>query len=104
MSSIEKARQLPQQIIETLNDAITDIDIQLATIDGNIKELQDSKPPLIKDKRAFQKQLKVFGDGLEKAAPQKRRGRPPKATLEADQRKEHQAESQAEAEPASRTV
>ena len=48
---------------------------------------------LLKEREAIDAELKALGYGQEKAAPQKRRGRPPKATLEADQREDHQAES-----------
>jgi len=58
---------------------------------------------LLKEREAIDAELKILGYGQEKAAPQKRRGRPPKANLEADQGKEHQAESQAETLPTSRT-
>ena len=59
---------------------------------------------LLKERDAIEAELRILGYGQEKTAPQKRRGRPPKATLEADQREDEQAESPAEAERASRTV
>ncbi len=59
---------------------------------------------LLKERDAIEAELRILGYGQEKTAPQKRRGRPPKATLEADQREDEQAESPAEAEPASRAV
>jgi len=59
---------------------------------------------LMKERAEIDQELDRLGYGQEKTAPQKRRGRPPKATLEADQREDEQAESPAEAERASRTV
>jgi hypothetical protein len=58
---------------------------------------------LLAEKQAIEEQLKLLGYGKENAVNGKRRGRPPKATLEVDQGKEHQAAIQVGNLPTSRT-
>jgi hypothetical protein len=47
---------------------------------------------LLKERNAIEAELKALGYCKENGVATKRRGRPPKATLEASQAKEHQAE------------
>jgi hypothetical protein len=65
---------------------------------------QQAIKTLLAEKQAIEQQLKLLGYGQEDGTTVKRRGRPPKATTEADPRESNQAERQAEGEPASRTI